>query len=127
MNFQQALEYALNGEALLFTGAGFSMGAVNGRGEPLKSGASFAKHLAAKLETPPNSDLPLEDVAEAFVDRFGQPELDKELLLQFRAAEVAKPHRTIANVPWRRIYTTNYLARPSDRVKQIVQQQIVQH
>jgi len=50
----------------------------------------------------------LQDAAEAFIDLFGESELAKELLVQFRATEVAKHHRTIASVPWRRVYSTNY-------------------
>lgn len=106
MDFQEALEHALNGDAVLFVGAGFSLGATNGRGAPMKTGTSFAAHLAAEARL--TVDTELQDAAEAYVDLYGPDELAKELVAEFRATDVAKHHRMIAGVPWRRVYTTNY-------------------
>lgn len=105
MDLERALEYALDGDAILFVGAGFSLGAQNSRG-PFKSGGAFAAHLSAKVSLPASTEI--QDAAEAFVRSQGQPALNSELIIEFRATEVAKYHVSVARVPWRRVYTTNY-------------------
>ncbi len=81
MDFQQALEYALDGDAVVFIGAGFSLGAKNGRGEPIKSGGELDEHFATRASI--TGDFELQDAAEAFVERFGEAELLKELVASF--------------------------------------------
>jgi hypothetical protein len=100
------LERALDGEAILFVGAGYSLGATNSRLQPFESGAAFANRLASAVGIPTPADL--QDAAEAFLERRGPAALAKEVLESFRATEVAKYHTLIASVPWRRVYTTNY-------------------
>jgi hypothetical protein len=106
MDFDAALEHALDGESVLFLGAGFSLGAINSRLQPFESGAGFANRLAAEvgLSTP----VDLQDGAEAYLVSRGPAALAKEVLESFRATTVAKYHTSIASVPWRRVYTTNY-------------------
>lgn len=58
MDFNIALEHVIDGDAILFCGAGFSLGAINLRGTSLKSGHALAAHLAKLIGTPLDSLLP---------------------------------------------------------------------
>lgn len=106
MDFDRAIEYALDGEAVLFTGAGFSLGATNLRGTAVKTGPALATHLSELCQIP--SDSPLEDAAEEFADRYGDDRLIEELHQEFLVKNIAKSHQIIAKLPWKQVYTTNY-------------------
>lgn len=106
MDLNRALEYALNGEAVLFVGAGFSVGATNSRGLPLKTGGRFAEHLATLAGLP--KELSLDEVSEEFLRDRGKDALLTELRGEFSVQSVAETHERISSIPWRRIYTTNY-------------------
>src|SRR5579862_8578328 len=106
MDLDRAIEHALDGRALLFTGAGFSRGATNLRNRPFKTGPQFANHLALQAHLP--AGTPLDDAAEIFVEQFGKDRLITELKEEFTAKQVSESHFKIGRVPWRRIYTTNY-------------------
>lgn len=106
MDLDRALEYVINGDAVLFAGAGFSIGATNLRGETFKTGPQLARHLALQTTLAPETSL--EDAAEEFADQFGEDRLVEELQQEFRAENVADFHKQIAERPWKRIYTTNY-------------------
>jgi hypothetical protein len=106
MNLSDALEQAASGESILFLGAGFSLGATNVKGQAFEAGGGLAKLLAARCGLPEKS--PLEDAAEIFASKFGTDDLIKELRREFTTKEVSGSHETIAALPWKRIYTTNY-------------------
>ncbi|MHB8204975.1 MAG: SIR2 family protein [Desulfomonilaceae bacterium] len=106
MEIQKGIEEAIEGEGILFVGAGFSRGAVNLRGEPLKSGREFAAHLA--VESGSDEDSSLEDAAEAYIENFGEDALINEIKAEYSVSSVQQYHREIATIPWKRIYTTNY-------------------
>jgi len=108
MDLDKALEHALNGDAVVFLGAGFSIDAVNGHDEKFKTAAEFAEHLNAKLKKPLDSASELPDIAEEFLNEYGRSVLNDELIKEFRASRVGDHHVAIANVPWMGIYTTNY-------------------
>ena len=104
--FDQLLEQVLDGRAILFAGAGFSLGAVNLRGNPFKTGGQLADHFSQQLGLPDGT--PLDDAAEEFANRKGAPGLIKELELEFTAKSITPAHLKLAQFPWKRIYTTNY-------------------
>lgn len=106
MDLDEALGHVLDGHGLLFTGAGFSLGAVNLRGNPLKTGSEFARHLSALVGLPP--DTRLEDAAEEFTEAHGEDKLIQELEQEFTVRTCAAFHMEILRFPWKRIYTTNY-------------------
>ena len=106
MDIDLALEHALNGDAFLFAGAGFSRGASNLLGQPLKIGSELAMHLSGLSDLP--EDTPLDDAAEEFVRLQDEDALISLLKQEYTAREVNHDHVQIASVPWRRIYTTNY-------------------
>jgi hypothetical protein len=106
MELDRAIEYALEGKALLFVGSGFSRGAVNLRNGPFKTAPQFAGHLAKLVNLP--AGTPLDDVSEEFASKFGADRLIEELEKEFSAKEISSVHRGYTKIPWMRIYTTNY-------------------
>jgi len=106
MDLDRALEHAIAGDALLFAGAGFSLGARNLRNSPFKTGSQLAAHLAELAGLP--NDTSLEDAAEELAQRTGTDTLVKEIRQEFTAGEVTNAHIQISGIPWKRIYTTNY-------------------
>lgn len=106
LSLDEAIEFALNGEAILFTGSGFAHGAENVLGERFLDASSLARLLASKASIP--DDCTLEEAAEAFEDILGIDALIQEIRSQFRTRSVADYHKSICSVPWHRIYTTNY-------------------
>lgn len=106
MDFQEAIQHAWSGRAVLFTGAGFSRGAINLRGEPFKNGSQLAEHFAKKAGL--SGPVGLEDAAEEFISTRGADALVAELQAEFKAKQILPAHQQLAKVPWKRIYTTNY-------------------
>jgi len=92
LDLEEALEFVLAGRAVLFTGAGFSSGALNLRGAPFKIGAAFANYLS-KLSGLPEG-TPLEDAAEWFADQNGKDRLVEELQQEFTVKQVSQPTST---------------------------------
>lgn len=106
METELAFQLALEGRAVLFTGAGFSRGALNLRGAEFKTGKQLAGYLASKVMLPP--EILLDDAAEEFVAQHSTEKLIEELEMEFTTKEISFAHTQIARVPWKRIYTTNY-------------------
>jgi hypothetical protein len=106
MEVDRALEHVLDGDAILFVGAGFSLGATNLRGEPFKDAKQLAASLGQRAGLGP--DFPLDLVTEQFIAMFGEDELIAELQKEYTAQTVAPYHLIYADLQWRRLYTTNY-------------------
>lgn len=106
MNLELAFEHALNGHAILFTGAGFSMDAINLRGKKIKNGSQFAKYISDKTGIDPNT--PLTIAAEEYQLKFGEESLIEEIQNEFSVKQIHESHSILASIPWRQIYTTNY-------------------
>jgi hypothetical protein len=45
MKIEVAIKHAIDGRAILFAGAGFSIGAINLRDQPFKVGSQLAQHF----------------------------------------------------------------------------------
>ena len=106
MELEEALELALDGHAILFVGAGYSVGAINRKGQPLKTGSELASYLGSLADLPEVASL--EDAAEEFISLYGEDELVSVIKDEFTVGELTDAQTQIAGVPWRRIYTTNY-------------------
>lgn len=107
MELREAVERALDGDALLFVGSGFSLGAVNSNSQPFKTASELAAHFA-QLSGLSEDRLTLEDAAETFAEKLGPDQLISEIQTEYTAREVTSWHRELATIPWKRIYTTNY-------------------
>lgn len=110
MKLNEAIEFALNGEAILFLGAGFSYGGINKKGEAMKVGADLSHAICDDLGVPRSDNLTisssryLEDDEckkglHAFID-FLKDELE--------CTSTTNEQDIITKLPWKRIYTTNY-------------------
>lgn len=106
MDFEEALERIIDGDALMFAGAGCSKGAINLRKYNFRNGPELAGYLAQKsgIET----DTPLEDAAQEYIDKYGEDALIREIQFEFTTHQITKYHKLLGALPWKRIYTTNY-------------------
>ena len=76
MTYEEALKYALMGEAVFIVGSGFSVGAENGLDNEEKKlwvGGRLAKELA-KL-TDMDEDVQLDIVSQEYIDIYGEKRL----------------------------------------------------
>jgi len=105
MKFEEAARRVHLGRSILFTGAGFSFGAKSISGKALMDANGLAAELSARVSEPP---LPLDVATDAFLEKFEPKELVHEIQSLFTVCEYQDYHRHISQMPWRRIYTTNY-------------------
>ena len=103
---REALRHALNGEALLFLGAGSSRAATGRKGNPLPVGKELSDRLAAECKLPPNYDLG--SIAEYFIEQRSETALINSLRRHLKVEEVTGDLEILASVPWTRIWTANY-------------------
>ena len=106
MDYLQALNFALNGQAVLFTGAGFSADSVSIDGFSPPQGTELAHILCAQSCTNLIDDL--KDAADVAVPRLTSDVAIPMLQEMYRIQSVQNEHKIIANIPWVRMYTTNY-------------------
>lgn len=106
MDMDEAVEYALSGEALLFLGSGFSVGCDNITGNGFPIGTMLADKLYKELGE--SSDGDLITASEMFVDIEGKTRLVELLRQLFTVSKLSEYHLDIAKVKWKKIYTTNY-------------------
>lgn len=107
MDLNTALKHALNGNAILFAGSGFSYLAENLKNESPLSGIGFAKLLNALSGLNANNDN-LAIASQFFIRKFGDHELAELCRESFTIKRPAQHHIDLLSAPWQRIYTTNY-------------------
>src|SRR6056297_366723 len=106
MELSAGIQRILDGEAILFVGAGFSLGATNLRNRFLLSGQAIADHFSVLSGL--SKGMRLEDAADAYIEMFDVDSLINEIQEEFTAQDVCDYHRMVAALPWKRIYTSNY-------------------
>jgi hypothetical protein len=106
MDYQRALVAAADGKAVLFMGAGFSLGASSLNNSVFPSGTTLAADLCKDAKVPVTNDLKAASSRYLKVKR--PDELIGTLKQTFTAKAIAPFHEEIAAVPWKAIYTTNY-------------------
>jgi len=107
VNLEDAIRHALDGRAILFTGAGFSFGATNTEREAIPAGKALAAELLTAIGYA-KSDGALDKASAAYLRRRTKRDLVDFLTPRFTVRDVAEAHKVIASLPWRRMYTTNY-------------------
>lgn len=109
MDLDKAIEYALNGQAVLFLGSGFSMGATKKDGSAFRTATPLA-HLLMKECGYGEDELEdeLGDASQIYVAEKGKDRLLGYLHDEFTAVKVSEAQKLIASVDWARVYTTNY-------------------
>lgn len=99
-----------NGEAVLFAGAGFSMGAT-GRHGPILSTDALNRILLGELGEPcqPDTRPPytLTQSATLYLRRLGKKKLLDLYESYFKTCKPTSWHDGLISLPWYRIYTTN--------------------
>lgn len=108
MDLTKVIYDALDGNAVLFLGSGFSMGATKANNDTFGVAFNIAHKLCKYCGY--SNDL-IDDLGEAS-SLFREEKSDAELLdflrQEFTACDVTSAQQTIAEVPWQRVYTTNY-------------------
>ena len=105
MELNKFYEHILNGDAVLFCGAGFSYGAKNVEGKNIGGVKELIEKL--KIETGVDDDE-LEYISEEYIKSKGNEKLIELLKNHYACKEPTDEQSFISELPWRRIYTTNY-------------------
>lgn len=113
MELKEVIKYILNGEAVLFVGAGFSRNATNLENEQMKDATNLSEELCLEMGIDKNNDLGI--VSDYYLgDKkdfqyiMRAQNLITKLQNKFTCNEVTKEQKIIALNDWIRIYTTNY-------------------
>ena len=106
MDYQRALVAAADGKAVLFMGAGFSLGATSLNNSDFPTGGMLAEDLCKDAKVPVTKDL--KTASSRYLRVKSPDELIATLKQTFTAKTIASFHEDIAAVPWKAIYTTNY-------------------
>lgn len=113
MTIDEAILHAIDGNAILFLGSGFSFGAKNFNNESFPLGDDTCERLIKYGNIDVSSDnkddiKDLSYISERFLETNNKVDLLKYLSLQFKCKRTEEYHKEIAKINWKRIYTTNY-------------------
>lgn len=97
MNYKEALQCALSGEAILFTGAGFSAGTHSIDGFSPPQGTELAHILCAQTCMQLVDDL--KDAADVAIRRLTAERTVCMLNDMFRIQDVTEYHESLSRVP----------------------------
>lgn len=106
MDYKSAIAAACNGKAILFVGAGFSVGAVSISGEALPTGRELAKALCIDAGVPISDDL--KQASGRYLKKVDPDTLVEKLRNTFTIRSVTPSQKIISALPWKATYTTNY-------------------
>jgi hypothetical protein len=106
MEIDEAFRHALDGDAILFLGAGFSLGAQNQAGEDFPLGTDLSTSLMEDLGE--EEKVSRQIASELYAEKKGEVGLLHFLKEKLGVREVAAHHKVFAAPNWRRVYTTNY-------------------
>ncbi|KHD24724.1 hypothetical protein NM09_11195 [Vibrio caribbeanicus] len=109
-----------NGTSLLFTGAGFSYGAINILKKQPQDARSLSFHFSKLAGIEPDEDL--EYSSEMAIIAKGASVIIDTLKKEYTIKSVSESHKLIAAKNWKRVYTTNY-----DRVFEIATNELGKH
>lgn len=107
MEIDEAIKYAITGNALLFCGSGFSVGATSVANREVPIGSGLCKIFKEALNVN-DDDNDLEYYSSKYKKEFGVDKFVKVLENNFYIQSYQRYHEVIANIDWKRIYTTNY-------------------
>ena len=95
------------GGVLLFTGAGFSSGAINNQNQEIPRAREFSQKLGPLVGE--SEEISLDVIADIYNESLpgGKTFLDL-IRATFTVKSDTEAHRKIMSYPWRRVYTTNY-------------------
>ncbi|MBN9929643.1 SIR2 family protein [Pantoea agglomerans] len=105
------------GKAMLFLGAGFSRTAVNIDGVTLSASIELSHALSQECGIPKNDNLRF--TSDYYLSKFSSKKIIELLGRFYTIKSLSNDHKIVANLPWRRCYTTNY-----DRCFEIASEQV---
>lgn len=115
MTIEEATSYILEGNAVLFLGAGFSYGAMNKADRSFPLGDELCRRLIldGQIDVSGDSEADRKDlgyISERYLEmeRNTKNDLLKFMKKEFSCKSYGDEHKTIAGIRWKRIYTTNY-------------------
>lgn len=113
MNQEQIIKHILDGNAVLFLGAGFSREATNQLKKKMKDASALSRELCQELGIPEDDDLSA--VSDLYLGNKSAPDYDEKaqklitkLQKNFTCTQVSSAQQIIASQNWIRVYTTNY-------------------
>lgn len=114
MGVEEIMKSALDGECILFLGAGFSVGAKNMLDESFITSSQLCKVLIDKgnIDIEGDEEKDLEDLAYISQRYLASGNTTRDLIgimkCHFTCKAVAEEHLEMARINWKKIYTTNY-------------------
>lgn len=107
---QEALFSIFEGNALLFLGAGFSIGAKcsNSKNENVPGGQGLADILMNELQSGDGKQYSLDKASEFYENSHNRKALLDFISPYLSISDAQEYHKKILSHPWGRIYTTNY-------------------
>lgn len=109
MELQEAIIHAIDGNAVLFLGSGFSVGATKEDGTEFNTAAPLAHRLLNECGLPKEELVDdLGQASEVFVSMRSEHELVDYMRKEYTAVDVSPSQEVIGSIKWQRIYTTNY-------------------
>lgn len=109
MELQESIIHALDENAVLFLGSGFSIGATKEDGSIFKTATPLAHRLLGECGL--SKDEFVDDLglaSEVYLRMKSEHELVDYMRKEYTAVDVSPAQQIIAGVKWQRIYTTNY-------------------
>ena len=106
MKLEEAIKFALDGEAVLFLGSGFSSEATNILHENLPIGRELSYAICDEMKINRSDKLSIS--SERYVDKYGVQSFITFLKKHISCKTVSDNQNEILSLPWKRIYTTNY-------------------
>ena len=109
ITYEDALKFALEGDAVFLIGSGFSIGAENAvldENRHLLAGSDLAKELA-KL-TGMDLDVQLDIVSQEYIDMYGEKRLIDYLKSHYTVETYAEYYKALAKIKNLKVYSTNY-------------------
>ncbi len=110
MDYKSIYQEILNGDTILFLGAGFSVGNKSINGD-FKTGKKLANYLCDQVKISRTDNLNI--ACSRYLNTFSEKDEAVEALLselkkEFTTDFICDTHEWMLELPWKRIYTTNY-------------------
>lgn len=109
MNIEEAIQHAIDGNALLFLGSGFSIGAKSLEGDDFLTGRNLARRLYRECGLDPAPDDDLSFASQKYRKKNANDNNLIALLERlYTASEISSAHKRMPEINWSFVYTTNY-------------------
>ena len=117
MRLEESIMHAIDGNAVLFLGAGFNSGAINFNDERFPLGNELCQRIIedGNIDVSEDSEKDKEDLQNSFreilqatLENNTKTDLINFLKKQFTCKKLSDAQKIISSINWKRIYTTNY-------------------